>query len=53
MSDTDSNGADYTGYKPCGHPEYRNTDAGPQPNDCGCDDSAGSDGRCPDHGGSR
>ncbi len=28
---------DYTGYKPCGHPEYRNTDAGPQPNDCGCD----------------
>lgn len=26
------------GYKSCGHPEYRNTDAGPQPNNCGCDD---------------
>jgi len=30
---------DYTGYKPCGHPEYRNTDAGPQPNECDCADT--------------
>jgi hypothetical protein len=29
---------DYSGYKECGHPEYRNTDAGPQLNDdCGCE----------------
>jgi hypothetical protein len=29
---------DYTGYKPCGHPGYRNTHTGPQVNDCGCND---------------
>lgn len=27
---------DYSGYKECGHPEYRKTSDGPQPNDCGC-----------------
>lgn len=27
---------DYSGYKECGHPEYRKTADGPQPNDCGC-----------------
>jgi len=30
---------DFSGYKECGHPEYRNTGDGPQPNDCGCTDS--------------
>jgi hypothetical protein len=33
--------ADYSGYKDCGHPEYRNTGDGPQLNDCGCDDQDG------------
>jgi hypothetical protein len=34
MTSTDSQ--DYSGYKECGHPEYRSTADGPQANDCGC-----------------
>jgi hypothetical protein len=39
--DESAEDADYSGYKECGHPEYRNTDAGPQVNDdCGCEPAA-------------
>ncbi len=33
---------EYTGYKECGHPEYRNTAAGPQPSHCACAEADGS-----------
>jgi hypothetical protein len=33
---------DYSGYKECGCPEYRNSDAGPQLNECEHDNYAGA-----------